>query len=54
MDKKFYVQGTIGGFRQTAIFSGTCEDCCRYFNENCWNGSWAIVPEEEYEVDYLY
>lgn len=54
--KKYYVQETIGGWRQNAIFEGTLEECEEYFDSHfCWYGTncYAIVPEEEYEVDYL-
>lgn len=49
---KFYVQETIGGWRQNAAVVGTYEECAAWL-EGQHGGSWAIVPEEEYEVDYL-
>ena len=51
--EKFYVQEKIGGWRQNAIFSGTLEECRDYMAENCHNGSFQVVPEQDYEVDYL-
>lgn len=49
----FYVQETIGGWRQNAVFSGTRAECEEYFNNYCSGGSYAIVSADEYEVDYL-
>ena len=49
----YFVQETIGGWRQNATFSGTLEECQEFMAENCHNGSLAIVPEQDYEVDYL-
>lgn len=49
----YYVQETIGGWRQNAIFCGTHEECEAYYDENCSNGNYSIVHEDEYEVDYL-
>lgn len=49
----FYVQETIGGWRQNAIFSGSYEECEEYLNTSCHNGFYAIVSDKEYEVDYL-
>jgi hypothetical protein len=48
----YYVQETIGGWRQNAIFQGSKEECEKYL-ESCHNGHYAIVAEEDYEVDYL-
>lgn len=48
---QFYVQETIGGWRQNAIFSGTLEECEEYMKD-CY-GNFAIVHEDDYEVDYL-
>lgn len=53
--EKYYVQETIGGWKQTPICSGTYEECVQYMNNNCNDSrsSFAIVSEEELEVDYL-
>ena len=52
--KTYYIQEIIGGWRQNAVFSGTLEECEEYFESNhCYRGSYSIVPEEEYGVDYL-
>lgn len=49
----YYVQETIGGWRQTPIMTGTLQECRDYINEENGNKSLAIVPEEELEIDYL-
>lgn len=51
----YYVQETIGGWRQNAVFEGTLEECQNYYNSNhlYTQCGWSIVSEEEYEVDYL-
>ena len=49
----YFVQETIGGWRQVSVFNGTFEECQEYVTERCHNGSFAIVPEWDYEVDYL-
>ena len=49
----YYVQETIGGWRQNAAFIGTYEECQDYLNTWCTNGAWSIVSEKDYEVDYL-
>ena len=51
--KTYYVQETIGGWRQNAIFCGSKEECKKYLNENYHNGSFNIVADCDYEVDYL-
>lgn len=50
---KYFVQETVGGWRQVAIFEGSYDECLEYRNSNCFHGNWAIVSELEYEVDYL-
>lgn len=50
---KYYVQEIIGGWRQVAVFEGTFEECMDYKNERCFSGSWDIVSELDYKVDYL-
>ena len=50
-EDKYYVQETIGGWRQNAIFSGTLDECKEYMKD-CY-GNFAIVKEDDYEVDYL-
>ena len=52
---KFYIQETIGGWRQNAIFSGTFQECKDYFENNpiLYYGNYSIVSENEYEVDYI-
>ncbi len=52
-EKTWYCQEKIGGWRQNAVFSGTLEECRECMAENCHNGSFQIVPEQDYEVDYL-
>lgn len=52
MNEKFYVQETIGGWKQNAIFSGSYNECEEYLSD-LHNGSYAIVSSEEYTVDYL-
>ena len=51
---KHYVQETIGGWRQTPVFEGSYNECVQYLIErNDSRSSFAIVSEEELEVDYL-
>lgn len=50
---KYYIQETIGGWRQNAIYSGSLKDCEKFIKENSLNGSFSIVDENEYEVDYI-
>lgn len=50
---KYFIQETIGGWRQNAIFEGTYEECQEYMEEWCHNGNYALVAEDDYEVDYL-
>lgn len=54
-NEKFYVQQTLGGWKQNAIFSGTEEECQEYFDTAnlATQIGWAIIPERYYEVDYL-
>ncbi len=50
----FLVQETTGGWRQRAIFQGTLEECKEYYDDNhLYRGNYAIVHEDNYEVDYL-
>jgi hypothetical protein len=50
--KIYYAQETIGGWRQNAAYCGTYEQCQEWIADQN-GGSWAIVPEDEYEVDYI-
>ena len=52
-EKMFHVQETIGGWKQMSIFEGTLEECQRFMAERCHNGSFHIVADCDYEVDYL-
>lgn len=52
-DESWYVQETIGGWRQNAIFSGTEEECRKYLEDDTSNNAIRLVHESEYEVDYL-
>ena len=49
----YYVQEVIGGWKQNAVFSGTLEECNKHLDVWCHSGSYSIVPEWDYEVDYL-
>lgn len=49
----YYVQETIGGWRQNAVFQGTYNECEKYIAEWCHNGCFNIVSEDDYEVDYI-
>lgn len=51
----YYIQETIGGWRQNAVFQGTYEECQEYWDENpmLYYGNYSIVNISEYEVDYL-
>ena len=53
MTELFFVQETVGGWRQNAMFSGTLDECRVFMAENCHNGSFQVVAESDYEVDYL-
>lgn len=50
---KYYVQETIGGWKQVAAFEGTHDECMDYMEQWCFNGNWNIVSELDYQVDYL-
>lgn len=54
-EMKYFVQETIGGWRQNAVFCGSLNECREYMNERCTksNDCWNIVPESDYRVDYL-
>ena len=49
----YFVQETIGGWKQNYTFRGTLKECREYLDEWCHNGSFSVVPEWGYEVDYL-
>lgn len=49
----YHVQETIGGWRQNAVFTGTYKECEEYMSNYCHNGSYAIVCDDDYEIDYL-
>lgn len=53
--EKFYVQETIGGWKQTPSFEGTYKECVQYLNDYCNDSrnSFTIVAENELQVDYL-
>ena len=53
--QKFYVQETIGGWKQTPSFEGTYEECVQYLNDYCNDSrsSFTIVSENELQVDCL-
>lgn len=56
MTDKYFVQETIGGWKQNAIYSGTYDECLYFEQEhnlNSGTSSFAIVHESEYVVDYL-
>lgn len=53
MTDKYFVQETIGGWKQTAIFFGTYDECRQFEAQHCLNDNFNIVHESEYEVDYL-
>lgn len=53
MSEKYYVQETIGGWRQTALFEGTYDECQEYMESVSTSSSISIVSEADYEVDYL-
>lgn len=50
---KYHVQETIGGWRQMSCFEGTKEECNAFLEERCFNGNYAIVSDDDYEVDWL-
>ena len=52
-NETWYVQETIGGWRQNPVFSGTYDECVDYLNSTSINGAVSIVPVSEMEVDYL-
>lgn len=53
--EKYFVQETIGGWKQTPCFEGTYEECVQYLNDYCNDSrsSFTIVSENELQVDYL-
>lgn len=53
----YVVAGSIGGWNQNPIFTGTYEECVAYMEDNPCLGygsdNTAIHLAEEWEVDYL-
>lgn len=51
----WFIQQTIGGWRQNAVFQGTIEECEKYYEDNHLHSQvgYSIISEEDYEVDYL-
>jgi hypothetical protein len=50
----YYVQETIGGWRQSYMFRGTYNQCRNYMARlTDTRASYNLVSEFEYEVDYL-
>lgn len=47
----FFVQETIGGWKQTPCYEGTLEECEKYVREN--NSNRALWITDKPEVDYL-
>ena len=47
----YYVQESIGGWKQTPCFEGTLAECQNYVRENNSNRSLFITDKPE--VDYL-
>ena len=54
--EKYYIQETIGGWRQTPVFEGTYEECVQYLKDYCNDSrtSYNIIDENELQVDYLH
>lgn len=50
---KFYIQETIGGWKQVPVFEGSYEECLEFYERVFQSGSYAIVSKEELEIDYL-
>lgn len=49
--KKFFVQETIGGWKQTPCFEGTLEECEKFVIEN--NSNKSLFVTDNPDVDYL-
>lgn len=49
--KKFFVQETIGGWKQTPCFEGTLEECEKFVIEN--NSNRSLFVTDNPDVDYL-
>ena len=47
----FYVQESIGGWKQTPCFEGTLAECQNYVREN--NSNKSLFVTDKPEVDYL-
>ena len=52
-EKIYYLQETIGNYKQVPAFSGTYEECQKKYEEVLNSGSFAIVSEDELEIDYI-
>lgn len=52
--KKWAVQETIGGWKQTPVEFDTYEEAYRYYeNELSMNNAVNLLPSDEVEIDYL-
>ena len=51
MEKMFFVQEVIGGWKQSPCFQGTQEECERFVREN--NSNKSLFVTDKPEVDYL-
>ena len=51
MEKIFFVQEIIGGWKQTPCFQGTLEECENFVSEN--NSNRNLFVTDSPEVDYL-
>ena len=51
-DMKYFVQESIGGWRQSPIYSGSKSACRYYCRQNNMHFG-HIVSEEELVIDYL-
>ena len=47
----YYVQESIGGWKQTPCFEGTLAECQNYVREN--NSNKSLFVTDKPEVDYL-
>ena len=50
---KYYVQETVGGWKQVPVFEGSRAACYDYLASRRSNGSYSVVSYRDLQIDYL-
>lgn len=53
MTEMYYLQETIGGYRQLAKASGTYDEMWSMYESLGFPAGYAVVSEDDYDVDWL-